>query len=184
MPVPASPSKVLGSWRQTLISCATLRRILGAADEAAASESVYDRFTNDQFPEGTNEADPDKQPLDPYPRVVLVDGMPQTTKIYGSMSIMGSGHLQAFLEFKQLSAAELSDWYGESITDPTDRDHWIHADNLKTALRNEIIEVAQAAGCLTITSLVEEIVGLIDPATNNGLSIWVICFQVQWEGLP
>lgn len=183
MPVPVDVPKVLESLRQTLISCATFRQLCGAVSPEAARAFVYDRFARDDWAGDTDETDPDRQPVDPFPRAVLLDGSPQSIQIGGGR-IWGTGALTVFLEYKQFTDDELTTWYSTSITDATDKDHWNHADNLKVAIRNEMIALAQTAGCLTIVRLTEEVVGLIDPVNNRGLNIWLIAFRVDWEGLP
>lgn len=184
MPVPMDDPRVIISLRETIANCATFRRLCGAADVAAARESIHYHLTFDKLADTTDPTDEDRQPIDPFPRALMIDLGPQTTVINGYNSPFGGGMLEAFFQFKQFTKEQLDAWYGVDVGEPDDRDHWKHADNIKVAIRNEMIETARGAGPLTIIRLVDEVCGLIDPVTMNGLNVWEIDFFVFWEGLP
>lgn len=184
MPVPFETPRVVISLMETMSNCATFQRLAGANDAAGAKNSIHYHMTFDTFADTTDVLDPDRQPIDPYPRMLLIDAAPQTIMIPGDFSPMGGGVLEAYLEFKQFSETELNAWYSASVGDLDEREHWKHANNLMVAIRNEIVELSRTAGCLTIVRLVEDVVGLIDPVANDGMRIWVIAFQMHWEGLP
>jgi len=177
------------SLRETIANCATFRRLCGNVDVATARNSVHYHLTFDEIQvdpddDDPDPADPERQPLDPFPRALVIDMGPQTTAIPGSISPFAGGMLEAFFQFKQFTKEELDSWYGVDVGEPTLRDHWKHADNIKVALRKEMIALSRAAGCLTIIRLAEEVTGLIDPKTMNGLDVWEIDFFAFWEGLP
>jgi hypothetical protein len=184
MSVPMNPSNVIVSFCETIANCATFRRLVGAADIASAKASIYFHMTFDTFEDGTDETDPDRQPIDPYPRMNLIEGFPQTTDIVG-YSPLGHGVVEAYLEFKQFTDQQIADWYSTSLEENNSREHWKHAYNLKNAIRNEIIATANGIdGCLEIPRLVDDVVGKIDTVSNNGMNIWCMVFQAHWIGLP
>jgi len=183
MAVPASQNRLFDSLRATLAACATFRRLVDADSPAEAHASIYDRFVRDEYAPDTDMTDKTRQPLDPYPRAVLVDGE-VSTRIEGQLSLSGGGQMGIFLEFKQFSAEELTAWYGVDVGTPTESDHLVHADNLRVALRNEILDVSREADLLTITRLVDQSMGMLDPKQRGNLDVWVIAFLIDWEGLP
>jgi hypothetical protein len=175
---------LLSHLRTSITSCATFRRLVGADSAEEASDSVYDRDARDTFADDVDLEDPDRQPLDPYPRCILEDRFPQTTRVGGSLSTLAHGRLDLFIEFKQFSAEELSTWYSESIAEATDDDQFQHAKNLAIAIRDQLLALSQTAGCLVFNAITEDVLGLIDSKEMNGLKIWVIGFSLTWEGLP
>mgnify|MGYP000960467098 CR=1 FL=1 len=176
--VPRQTPSLLNSLRTTMTGSATLRDLLGATTTNEASARMYDRFANDE----PSESDED-EPVDGYPRVILTDFDPIQCETSGGFCVFAQGSLAALIEFKQFTAAELSDWYELDITDPTDHDHFQHADNLKTDIARELIAQGNPNGCLNATRITCHGVFRADHVCQKNRDIWVIPFEFSWEGL-
>lgn len=156
---------------------ATLRALLGANDANEASAKMFDRFANDE----PSESDED-EPVDGYPRVILTDLEPTQCDTSGGAKF-STGSMGAFIEFKQFTAAELSDWYDLDIADPDDHDHFTHAANLQTNILRELVTQGNPPGCLTATRITAHSAFRADHVCQKNRDIWVIPFEFSWEGL-
>jgi hypothetical protein len=170
VPVVGERSLRLQHLTNTLTSCATFRRLVGAADAAEAATRVYEDLALDD----------DTEPL---PRAVIRHQGSQNANRTGTTTFIGTGELSIFIQYEKLSDEDLLDWY-DLIGTVTTRDHRRHMNNLYGQISAELQAVATTAGCLEYQRLEEFSCGELDPVTENGLKLVEMVWIVHREGLP
>lgn len=177
MDIPSQSSPVVDSLRNSLTACATFRSLVGAADASAASAFVQDGFVDD-------EEDEDGNPADVFPRAILDDTDVEQHDVMGPGNISGTGRLGIYIQFEELTAAELATWYSVAVGTATLRNHRLHCRNLYRKITRELEAVARTPGCIEISRLVPRGCGLEDPKANNNRRIWAMEWDVHWGGTP
>lgn len=153
----------------TLTSSATFQRLVGENTQAAAKAHCYFDLALD---DGTA----------PSPRAVIRHhGSPNADR-EGTDSFLGNGEIAIFVQYMQLTDAELKAWY--SITDAvSDDDRRRHMNNLFGTIGDEMLLVATDPGCLELRRLEEHSCGYADPKRENGIFLiemtWIAHFTGQ-----
>jgi len=170
VPVVGERSLRLQHLTNTVTSSATFRRLVGAADAAAAAVFVHEDLALDNDTE-------------PFPRAVIRHQSSQSANRTGTTTFIGTGELSIFIQYLKLSDSALRTWYDVTGT-VTDRDHRRHMNNLYGQISEELRGLATTAGCLEFQRLEEFSCGELDPVTENGVNLVEMTWIVHREGLP
>lgn len=171
VPAVGNRSLRLSHLMNTVTSSATFRRLVGAANAAAAESSVHYEIALD---EGAN--------LAAFPRAILWHQGPQMIDARGVDNFVMQGQLSLFIQFERPTAAELLTWYSLSSGTPIENDYRLHANNIFGAITDELLPVCRTATFIEFQRLEEYGCDTIDPRAEGGRELFELIHIFHLEG--